>query len=113
MIKLKTVEIESRSTGWMNCSILNPRHVVVGLQLKGPDNSLRVRQIRVLGEIEGASLKIGKHVNALSIQQKNCESETLKVFRSISSQVKFCLENSIKKYFHLIYFNYIIYFMNM
>ncbi|XP_031781072.1 E3 ubiquitin-protein ligase MYCBP2 isoform X6 [Nasonia vitripennis] len=87
MIKLKTVEIESRSTGWVKCPIINPRHVVVGLELKGPDNSLRVRQIRVLGEIEGESLKIGKQLNAISIQQKNCESETLKVFRSITSQV--------------------------
>ncbi|KAL7297667.1 hypothetical protein TKK_0009333 [Trichogramma kaykai] len=87
IVKLKTVEIESRSTGWVNCPIVNPRHAVVSLELKGPDNSLRVRQIRILGEIEGETLKIGKQLNATTIQQKNCEAETLKVFRSITSQV--------------------------
>ena len=87
MIKLKTVEIESRSTGWVNCPIVNPRHVVVGLELKGPDNSLRVRQLRILGEVESESLKVGKQLTAATIQQKSCEAETLKVFRSITSQV--------------------------
>lgn len=57
------------------------------MELKGPDNSLRVRQIRVLGEIEGGSLKIGKQLSAQTIQQRNCEAETLKVFRLITSQV--------------------------
>lgn len=63
------------------------RHVVVGMELKGPDNSLRVRQIRMLGEVEGGSLKIGKQLSAQTIQQRNCEAETLKVFRLITSQV--------------------------
>lgn len=68
--------------------LLDPRHVIVGLKLKGPDNSLRVRQIRILGEIEGESLKIEKQLNAQTIQQRNCETETLKVFRLITSQVQ-------------------------
>lgn len=113
MIKLRTVEVESRSAGWINCPVtgkiayniffdynmkllrtiiviflVDPRHVIVGLKLKGPDNSLRVRQIRILGEIEGESLKIGKQLNAQTIQQRNCETETLKVFRLITSQVR-------------------------
>lgn len=87
MIKLRTVEVESRSAGWINCPVTDPRHVIVGLKLKGPDNSLRVRQIRILGEIEGESLKIEKQLNAQTIQQRNCETETLKVFRLITSQV--------------------------
>lgn len=49
--------------------------------------SVRVRQIRVLGEIEGESLKVGKQYNASTIQQRNCEAETLRVFRLITSQV--------------------------
>lgn len=57
------------------------------MELKGPDNSLRVRQIRVLGEVKGESLKIGKQLSTQMIQQKNCETETLKVFRLITSQV--------------------------
>lgn len=68
--------------------LADPRHVIIGLKLKGPDNSLRVRQIRILGEIEGESLKIGKQLNTQTIQQRNCEAETLKVFRLITSQVR-------------------------
>lgn len=41
----------------------------------------------MLGEITGESLKIGKQYNAITIQQRNCESETLRVFRLITSQV--------------------------
>ena len=67
---------------------IDPRHVTLGLKLKGPDNSLRVRQIRILGEVEGESLKIGKQLSAQTIQQRNCEAETLKVFRLITSQVR-------------------------
>ncbi|XP_074101339.1 MYC binding protein highwire isoform X2 [Cotesia typhae] len=87
MIKLKTVEIESRSAGWVSCPITDPRHIIIGLEFKGPDNSLRVRQIRVLGETEGEPLKIGKQLSTQTIQQHNCEAETLKVFRLITSQV--------------------------
>lgn len=70
--------------------VTDTRHVAVGLELKGADNSLRVRQIRILGEIEGESLKLGKQLNAQKIQQRNCEAETLKVFRLITFQVN-CL----------------------
>lgn len=55
--------------------------------MKGPDNSVRVRQIRVLGEIDSETLKVGKQYNATTIQQRNCEAETLRVFRLITSQV--------------------------
>lgn len=40
-----------------------------------------------MGEAEGESLKIGKHYTASMLQQKNCEVETLRVFRLITSQV--------------------------
>lgn len=55
--------------------------------MKGPDNSVRVRQLRILGNIDGESLKIGKQYAASMLQQKNCEIETLRVFRLITSQV--------------------------
>ncbi|XP_034938609.1 E3 ubiquitin-protein ligase MYCBP2-like isoform X2 [Chelonus insularis] len=87
MVKLRTVEIENRSAGWVNCPVIDSRHIIIGLEFKGPDNSLRVRQIRILGEIEGESLKIGKQLSTATIQKKNCEAETLKVFRLITSQV--------------------------
>lgn len=64
---------------------IDNRHGVVRLELKGPDNSLRVRQVRILGEI-GQNLVIPQR-SAFTIQQRLCESETLKVFRLITSQV--------------------------
>lgn len=64
-------------------------HSVIRLELKGPDNSLRLRQVRVLGEMEGEPLKVGHQHSALTIQQRNTEAETLKVFRLITSQVSF------------------------
>jgi hypothetical protein len=70
--------------------ISDASHSVVRLELKGPDNSLRLRQIRVLGEVEGESLKLGHQHSAQTIQQRNCETETLRVFRLITSQVLSC-----------------------
>lgn len=88
LTKLRTVEVESRLLGgWVNCPIQELHHSVIRLELKGPDNSLRVRQIRVLGEVSNESLRSGKQYSALTIQQRNCESETLRVFRLITSQV--------------------------
>lgn len=60
---------------------------MVRLELRGPDNSLRLRQVRVLGEVEGESLRAGRQHSAATIQQRSCEAETLRVFRLITSQV--------------------------
>ncbi|XP_075230357.1 E3 ubiquitin-protein ligase MYCBP2-like isoform X2 [Lycorma delicatula] len=91
LFKLRTVEVESRATGWLNCTLLDTRHNVLRLELKGPDNSLRLRQIRVLGGVQqhhpGEPIKYGRQHSAIAIQQHNTEAETLKVFRLITSQV--------------------------
>ncbi len=34
---------------------------VVRLELKGPDNTLRLRQVKLLGEVDGASLVVSTH----------------------------------------------------
>lgn len=60
---------------------------MIKVELKGPDNSVRVRQIRILGKVDSESLRVGKQSNSYTIQQKNCEAETLRVFRLITSQV--------------------------
>ena len=60
---------------------------MIRLEMKGPDNTLRLRHIKVLGEEEGASLVVSTHQSPLIMQQKNCEAETLKVFRLLTSQV--------------------------
>lgn len=46
-----------------------------------------MRQICVLGEVDGRVNRLGKQSNAVTVQQKNCEAETLRVFRLITSQV--------------------------
>ena len=55
------------------------------IEAKGPDNTLRLRQVKVLGHIDAPLMQ--KQPRAASIQQKNCEAETLRVFRLITSQV--------------------------
>jgi RCR-type E3 ubiquitin transferase len=62
---------------------------VIKIELRGPDNTLRVRQVRILGDMDGQEVntKVSKHLSAIAIQQKNCEAETLRVFRLITSQV--------------------------
>ncbi|XP_056648043.1 E3 ubiquitin-protein ligase MYCBP2 isoform X1 [Diorhabda sublineata] len=88
LIKLRTVEVETRLLGgWVSCPLTDYTNNVVKLELKGPDNSVRVRQIQVLGNVEGESLKVGKQYTSSTLQQKYCEAETLRVFRLITSQV--------------------------
>ncbi|ERL91717.1 hypothetical protein D910_09044 [Dendroctonus ponderosae] len=88
LVKWRTVEVETRLLGgWVNCPITEPSDNVLRLELKGPDNSVRLRQIRILGKVEGDCLKVGKLYSAATIQQRNCESETLRVFRLITAQV--------------------------
>uniref|UniRef100_T1JCF5 RCR-type E3 ubiquitin transferase n=1 Tax=Strigamia maritima TaxID=126957 RepID=T1JCF5_STRMM len=86
-VKLRYLEVESRFTGWVSCPVTERGHTVLRLELKGSDNTLRLRQIKVLGELEGESLQSGKLHSANVIQQKNCEAETLKVFRLLTSLV--------------------------
>lgn len=86
--------------------ILDGRHGVIKLELKGPDNSLRIRQVRILGE-SGDSLVIPQR-SATTIQQRLCESETLKVFRLITSQVNLFIINPSKNFYqHFIVVNQI------
>lgn len=40
-----------------------------------------------MGKIEAESLKTGKQYSAATLQRRNCEAETLRVFRLITSQV--------------------------
>lgn len=67
---------------------------MIKVEMKGPENTLRVRQVKVLGWKEGDSIKIPGQISASMAQQKNCEAETLRVFRLITSQVgmflRFC-----------------------
>ncbi|XP_035248710.1 E3 ubiquitin-protein ligase MYCBP2 isoform X4 [Anguilla anguilla] len=87
LCRIKQVDLDSRHMGWVSSELPGGDHHVVKLELKGPENTLRVRQVKVLGWKEGDSIKIAGQVSASVAQQKNCEAETLRVFRLITSQV--------------------------
>lgn len=67
------------------------------LELKGPDNTLRVRQLRILGVAPVSTLNRAARshrsghsnvpIHPAVLQQRACEAETLRVFRLITSQV--------------------------
>ncbi len=61
---------------------------MIRIDCKG-DSMLRVRQIKVTGELKGESPRILQMPCSFILQQRQCESETLKVFRLIIFQVEF------------------------
>ncbi|XP_046440285.1 E3 ubiquitin-protein ligase MYCBP2-like isoform X2 [Daphnia pulex] len=75
------LEVETRFSGWLHTSLPQINFQIIQLELKGPDNSLRIRQVRLLGG------GISRSFNALAIHQRTCETETLRVFRLLTSQV--------------------------
>lgn len=91
---VKQIDVESRFAGWINCFLGYADFSIVKVELKGPDNSLRIRQVKALGglkkeEVLDPVIKFGepKRDVLCSIQQRNCETETLRVFRLITGQV--------------------------
>lgn len=87
LCRIKQVDLDSRHMGWVTSELPGGDHHVIKVELKGPENTLRVRQVKVLGWKEGESIKILGQISASMAQQKNCEAETLRVFRLITSQV--------------------------
>jgi E3 ubiquitin-protein ligase MYCBP2 len=100
----KTEELPNRFAGWVTLWIKDWRHSLFKIGFRGPDNAVRVRQIRLIGERlsdghggaswggdswnfwrspdEGCS-----QLDAALIKQNICEVETLRVFRQLVSQV--------------------------
>ncbi|KTG07068.1 hypothetical protein cypCar_00011584, partial [Cyprinus carpio] len=87
LCRIKQIDLDSRHMGWVTSELPGGDHHVIKIELKGPENTLRVRQVKVLGWKEGESIKIAGQISASVTQQKNCEAETLRVFRLITSQV--------------------------
>ncbi|KAG2456598.1 MYCB2 ligase, partial [Polypterus senegalus] len=81
------VDLDSRHIGWVTSELPGCDNHIIKMELKGPENTLRVRQVKVLGWKDGESIKIAGQISASVAQQKNCEAETLRVFRLITSQV--------------------------
>ncbi|XP_054168072.1 E3 ubiquitin-protein ligase MYCBP2-like [Oppia nitens] len=90
MIKLKVTEVDNRFAGWLYCVIpyMESRLKCIRIELKGPDNTLRLRQIKILGaSVDISQERLKPPISYIQIQQTNCETETLKVFRLLTSQV--------------------------
>ncbi|XP_045068074.1 E3 ubiquitin-protein ligase MYCBP2-like isoform X1 [Coregonus clupeaformis] len=87
LCRTKQIDLDSRHMGWVTSELPGGDHHVIKVELKGPENTLRVRQVKVLGWKAGESIKIAGQISASVTQQKNCEAETLRVFRLITSQV--------------------------
>ncbi|XP_041054897.1 E3 ubiquitin-protein ligase MYCBP2 isoform X1 [Carcharodon carcharias] len=85
--RIKQTDMDSRHMGWVTSELPGGDNHIIKIELKGPENTLRVRQVKILGWKESESIKIGGQISASVAQQKNCEAETLRVFRLITSQV--------------------------
>ncbi|XP_062904556.1 E3 ubiquitin-protein ligase MYCBP2 isoform X16 [Mobula hypostoma] len=85
--RIKQTDMDSRHMGWVTSELSGGDNHIIKIELKGPENTLRVRQVKVLGWKDSESIKIGGQISASVAQQKNCEAETLRVFRLITSQV--------------------------
>lgn len=84
---LHQVDLDSRHIGWVTSELPGGDNQIIKIELKGPENTLRVRQVKVLGWKDGESTKIAGQISASVAQQRSCEAETLRVFRLITSQV--------------------------
>ncbi|KAM9172750.1 E3 ubiquitin-protein ligase MYCBP2 isoform 15-T15 [Pangshura tecta] len=87
LCRIKQVDLDSRHIGWVTSELPGGDNYIIKIELKGPENTLRVRQVKVLGWKDGESIKIAGQISASVAQQRNCEAETLRVFRLITSQV--------------------------
>lgn len=113
---IKSVDVDPKACAWISAKITNESYTHFRLEFHGPENTLRVRQIKLLGlpssmsgldeqfneQFSGAHSATGacgngglhtlksnlKLTNALRIQQQICESETLRVFRLITGRCK-------------------------
>jgi len=88
MIVVKNLEVENRFAGWVMCFLSEVDSECVKIEVKGPDNTVRLRQVKVIGKgAEVSSPSPPEKAESQKIQQSNCEVETLRVFRLITSQV--------------------------
>ena len=85
---IKNVDIETRFAGWVTCFLTDSDHQLLRIEMKGPDNTVRLRQVKLIGKSNDfPSPYLPNRADSQRIQQSNCEVETLRVFRLITSQV--------------------------
>lgn len=92
---IKTVDLDdAQQTGcWVTALVKGETATHFRIVLNGEDPTLRVRNVKLMGhcmpegkvQLDRRSLQ--RSANFVQIQQKNCESATLKVFRLLTGQV--------------------------
>ena len=88
--QVRQAELDQRHVGWVSAWIANSSARYVRLELRGSDNTLRVRQIKVLGQSEMVGVPRrggGGGGGGDVVPQRQCEAETLSVFRLLTSLV--------------------------
>lgn len=89
---LKTIDVDPLACCWITVPVTEAECTHYRLEFRGPEATLRVRQLKLFGysvEDKAAQLKQNiKSTSANYIQQKNCEAETLRVFRLLTGQVR-------------------------
>ena len=63
----------------------------VKMELRGPDNGLRLRQVKILGDSAEAGEDFVEQLPANMLRAQTCESELLKVFKLLTAEVEICL----------------------
>lgn len=101
---IKSADVDPKACAWISAKIGDDSCTHFRLELHGPENTLRVRQIKLLGLPTGGVLGAEDPLDPLRqqqplqqphlrlsyasrIQQQICEAETLRVFRLITGQV--------------------------
>lgn len=91
-ILIKSYDINLKTGLWLSTRISDDAFIHFRIELKGSE-TLRVRQVKLLGvpigggEFAGGLKSCPKQINTYQIQHRNCESETLRVFRLLTAQV--------------------------
>ena len=84
--QVRHAELDQRHVGWVCAWVANSAARCVRVELRGPDNTLRVRQVKVLGQSDIALPRSGGGGGDV-VAQRQCEDETLSVFRLLTSLV--------------------------
>ena len=83
--QVRHVDLDQRHAGWVSAWLANSSASFVRLELRGTDNTLRVRQLKLLAESRDHGRRSRGQCDV--IEQRQCENETLSVFRLLTSLV--------------------------
>ncbi|XP_076822444.1 E3 ubiquitin-protein ligase MYCBP2-like isoform X2 [Clavelina lepadiformis] len=79
-------DINTHFVGWLAYNIPE-KASKVKMELRGPDNGLRVRQVKILGDSAEAGEDFVEQLPANMLRAQTCESELLKVFKLLTAEV--------------------------